>query len=187
MGAPDPRALPEGLPAPEDDGAAAHLPGMRVPDVALRSTDGGEVSLARWRRPALVVVFPWAGRPGEAAPAEGWDAIPGARGCTSELCGFRDVAAGFGGRDLIGLSAQPPERQGEVAQRLALGFQLLSDEGLELAGAMRLPTFDADGRTLLRRLTMLIEDGEVLRVWYPGFPPGAHAEQILSELGLEDP
>ncbi len=177
--------LPPGLPAPEDDGAAGALAGSPVPDLPLPSTGGGTVSLGRAVAPVVVFAFPWAGRPGEPLPAEGWDAIPGARGCTAEACGFRDAHAELRGLglDVVGLSAQDPARQREIASRLALPYPLLSDERLELARAMGLPTFAAGGRTLLRRLTMLLRDGCVERVWYPVFPPDGHAERVVADLG----
>jgi peroxiredoxin len=176
-------ALPPGLPRPLDDGAARHLAGATVPDLPLPSTGGDPVSLARAGR-ALVVVFPWAARPGEPLPDERWDAIPGARGCTPELCGVRDRRAGLeaAGLAVYGVSAQSPRRLHEVAGRLGLAFPLLSDAEGRLAGAMRLPIFEAGGRRLLRRLTMLVGDGVVERVWYPVFPPDRHAEAVLAEL-----
>jgi peroxiredoxin len=180
----DLRTLPAGLPEPEDDGAADHLPGSPVPDVALPSTAGGTASLARADAPLLVFAFPWAGRPGEALPAEGWDAIPGARGCTAEACGFGDAHADLRGLgvDVAGLSAQGPERQAEIVARLGLPYPLLSDERGALAAAMALPTFTAGGRSLLRRLTMLLDGGTVRRVWYPVFPPDRHAERVVAAL-----
>jgi peroxiredoxin len=182
---PDPlTTLPAGLPVPPDDGAARHLPGAAVPEIALPATGGGRVSLARAARPTVVFAFPWAGRPGEPLPADDWDAIPGARGCTAEACGFRDVHAELRGLGLevVGLSAQSPARQAEIAERLALPFPLLSDERRELAGAMGLPTLAAGEAVLLRRLTMLLRSGTVERVWYPVFPPDRHAERVLADL-----
>jgi peroxiredoxin len=175
---------PSGLPAPEDDGAASHLPGATVPDIALASTGGRRVSLATAERPTLVFAFPWAGRPGEPLPADGWDAIPGARGCTAEACGFRDLHAELRGLglDLVGLSVQDPARQAEIAERLRLRFPLLSDEGGVLAAAMRLPTLAAGDAVLLRRLTMLLRAGVVERIWSPVFPPDRHAERVLADL-----
>ena len=181
MGSDDLLRLPNGLPEPQDDGAASHLPGSAVPSIALPSTGGGTTSLADGG-PTLVVGFPWAGRPGEPLPDEGWDAIPGARGCTAEVCGFRDQHDALGGLRVLGVSAQTTERQREVVERLGLPFPLLSDEDLRLAGAMGLPTFAAGGRTLLRRITLLIRDGRVERVWYPVFPPHLHAEKVVAEL-----
>src|SRR5262245_17020667 len=180
----DLRALPPGLPEPEDDGAADHLAGAPVPDVALPSTAGETASLARAPGPLVAFAFPWAGRPGEALPTEGWDAIPGARGCTAEACGFGDAHADLRGLgvEVAGISAQGRARQAEIAARLGLPYPLLSDERGELAAAMRLPTFVAGGRTLLRRLTMLVDGGTVRRVWYPVFPPDRHAERVVADL-----
>jgi peroxiredoxin len=145
----DPTALPAGLPVPEDDGAADHLPGAEVPSVGLVATDGRTIDLAERSRSGTVVVFayPRTGRPGADVPA-GWDEIPGARGCTPEACSFRDLSADFtaAGAELYGLSTQDPEYQGEAAERLALTYPLLSDEHLALAAALRLPTSRSTGR-----------------------------------------
>ncbi len=181
----DPAALPADLPVPEDDGAADHLPGLEVPAVALVSTSGGTVDLAERSRAGTVVVFayPRTGRPGVDPPA-GWDEIPGARGCTPEACSFRDLSADFAaaGAELYGLSTQDPPYQSEAAERLALTYPLLSDEHLALAAAMRLPTFEVEGTTLLRRLTMVLRDGRVERVLYPVFPPDRAAADALAAL-----
>jgi peroxiredoxin len=175
--------LPEGLPVPEDDGACAHLPGSRVPSVPLPSTSGQLVDLGR--QPGRVVCFcyPRTGRPGEPAP-DGWDLIPGARGCTPEACGFRDLNREFIalGVRVFGLSAQSSEYQRETAERLHLTFELLSDQDLRFTRALRLPTFEAGGMTLIKRLTLLVEEGTIRRVFYPVFPPDAHPRQVLEAL-----
>ena len=182
----DPTALPDDLPVPEDDGAADHLPGTEVASVPLVATSGGTVDLAERSQAGTVVVFayPRTGRPGVEAPA-GWDDIPGARGCTPEACSFRDLAAEFAaaGAQLFGLSTQDPGYQAEAVERLALTYPLLSDEHLALAGALRLPTFEVEGTTLLRRLTMVLRDGRVDRVLYPVFPPDRAAADALAALG----
>jgi peroxiredoxin len=181
----DPTALPAGLPVPADDGAADHLPGTPVPSVSLAATPGGTVDLAERSRAGTVVVFayPRTGRPGADMPA-GWDDIPGARGCTPEACSFRDLSAEFSaaGAELYGLSTQDPEYQSEAALRLALTYPLLSDEHLALTAALRLPTFEVEGTTLLRRLTMVLRDGRVDRVLYPVFPPDRAAQDALAAL-----
>jgi peroxiredoxin len=181
----DPTALPADLPVPEDDGAADHLPGTPVPSVSLVATPGGPVDLAERSRAGTVVVFayPRTGRPGADMPA-GWDDIPGARGCTPEACSFRDLSAQFAaaGAELYGLSTQDPEYQSEAAVRLALTYPLLSDEHLALTAALRLPTFEVEGTTLLRRLTMVLRDGRVDRVLYPVFPPDRAAQDALAAL-----
>lgn len=168
------------LPVPEDDGAAAHLAGARWASMALPSTAGGAVDLSALRRLTVVYVYPATGVPGVPMP-EGWDAIPGARGCTPQSCAFRDHAADLraaGADAIFGLSAQTPAEQAEAAARLHLPFPLLSDAGGALARAMGLPTFPAGGRTLLRRLTAVLHDGVVVHLRYPVFPPDADAGAV---------
>lgn len=175
--------LPDNLPAPADDGACRHLPGRELPKVGLMSTDGGVVQL--WRRPGrtVVYVYPMTGRPGVPLP-DGWDAIPGARGCTPESCGFRDHHGGFAalGAAVFGLSTQDSPYQREARDRLHLPFELLSDADHAFASALELPAFVVDGRPLLRRLTLVCRDGIIEHVFYPVFPPDAHASEVLSWL-----
>jgi peroxiredoxin len=180
----DPLVLPAGLPAPVDDGAAGHLAGMPWPDLALPATDGSAVNLSRGRGRVVVYAYPRTGRPGQALPT-GWDAIPGARGCTPQSCGFRDYCAdlnALGVAQLYGLSTQDGEYQREVAQRLHLPFALLSDARLEVQRALRLPTFSVDGMTLLKRLTMVLDDGVITKVFYPVFPPDRSAAEVVAWL-----
>ncbi|MCJ2014079.1 peroxiredoxin [Methylobacterium sp. J-076] len=178
-------SLPEDLPVPEDDGAADHLRGARLPDVALRATDGRTVSLARLTGRTVVYAYPRTGEPGKAALTADWDAIPGARGCTPQSCDFRDhfsALKALGVDHVFGLSTQTGEYQKEAAERLHLPFPLLSDAHRALAMAARLPTFEAGGLTLLRRLTLVIEDGVVTHLFYPVFPPGESARQVVAWL-----
>lgn len=181
----DRTSLPAGLPVPEDDGAAAHLPGAKMPGVELRSTGGTAVRLdALGAGRTVVYVYPLTGRPGVDQP-DGWDAIPGARGCTPEACGFRDhhqdlLAAGADG--VFGLSGQQTGYQREVVERLHLPFQMLADPARDLERELGLPTFEAGGLTLYKRLTLVIRDGMVEHVFYPVFPPGEHAGQVLAWL-----
>lgn len=182
--------LPADLPVPEDDGAADHLPGLEIPaGLALPSTQGGEVDLAEAAAmPGRLVayVYPRTGVPGEPSPA-GWDDIPGARGCTPQSCAFRDALAEFGrlGATVVGISAQSPAEQAEFAAREQIPFPLLADPGLELAAALRLPTFEVEGMTLYRRLTLVAEGGRVVRAFYPVFPPDRNAAEVLGWLSRE--
>ena len=172
------------LPVPVDDGAADHLPGSRVPNVVLPSTLGGELDLAQAASERLVVyVYPRTGRPGEPLP-EGWDDIPGARGCTPQSCAFRDAQQQFGrhAASLIGISTQTPEEQAEFAQREHIAYPLLSDHELALAEAMGLPTFEAGGLRLYKRLTFVAEECRIVKVFYPVFPPDRNAEDVLAWL-----
>jgi peroxiredoxin len=178
-------ALPADLPVPEDDGAADHLRGAPVPPIALPSTGGGEVRLDRAGAPrAVVYAYPRTGRPGEPSLVEDWDLIPGARGCTPESCAFRDHHAELValGAEVYGLSTQDTAYQRELSERLGLPYPVLSDAELRLTEALRLPTFEAAGETLLKRLTLVLRDGEVEHVFYPVFPPDGHAEEVLAWL-----
>jgi peroxiredoxin len=187
----DYRSLPPDLPAPVDDGAADHLPGLSVPAVRLPSTHGGEVDLAEVAaRPGrlVVYVYPRTGTPGEPLP-EGWDEIPGARGCTPQSCAFRDHVAEFAalGATLLGVSAQSPEDQAEFAARESIPYPLLSDEALALARELGLPTFEAGGLTLYRRLTFVARERRIEHVVYPVFPPDRNAAEMLRWLAGAPP
>jgi peroxiredoxin len=178
------RDLPDGLPAPVDDGAADHLPGSPVPHVSLPSTLGGSVDLGDAAQAlAVVYVYPRTGKPGEPLPP-GWDDIPGARGCTPQSCSFRDHAEELSrrGATVIGVSAQLPGDQREFAAREHIPYPLLSDSSLELAGTMGLPVFDVGGMRLYRRLTFIARNGSVEKVFYPVFPPDRNAEEVLDWL-----
>ncbi|MET0601329.1 MAG: peroxiredoxin [Baekduia sp.] len=178
----DPTQLPADLPVPEDDGAARHLPGLAMPPVALASTSGATVCLDQLGAGRTVLyLYPMTGRPGEALP-DGWDMIPGARGCTPEACAFRDHHADLlaaGANAVYGLSSQSTEEQVEAASRLHLPFPLLSDPDLQLANLLQLPTFEAGGTTRYQRLTLIITAGIVEHVFYPIFPPDGHAGEVL--------
>lgn len=184
MSAHDPMLLPANLPVPQDDGASAHLVGASLPHVSLPSTDGDAVDLAALRGLTVVYAYPRTGKPGQDPLVEDWDAIPGARGCTPESCGFRDHHAEMSamGARVMGLSTQDTVYQREAVERLHLPFPLLSDSGLQLTPALRLPTFGAAGQVLLRRLTFVVEEGVVSKVWYPVFPPDTHAAAVLGWL-----
>jgi peroxiredoxin len=181
--------LPADLPVPEDDGAAAHLPGTALPSVSLPATGApadrdGPVDLAELGQPrAVVYVYPMTGTPGVPL-VEGWDQIPGARGCTPESMGFRDSYQELTGLgvEVFGLSSQEPAEQAEAAGRLALPYRLLSDAGLVLAERLRLPTFTAGGVVRYKRLTMVVREGRIEHVFYPVFPPDGHAGEVLAWL-----
>jgi peroxiredoxin len=178
------RSLPPDLPVPEDDGAAAHLLGSAIPSVVLASTQGGKIDLAEAAHDRLVVyVYPRTGKPGEPLP-DGWDDIPGARGCTPQSCAFRDAQAELAahGAAVIGVSAQTPDDQREFAEREHIPYPLLSDHELELADAMGLPTFETSGMQLYKRLTFVAERGGIVKVFYPVFPPDRNAGDVLAWL-----
>jgi peroxiredoxin len=173
--------LPSGLPEPHDDGACAHLTGMRVPSIALAATGGGAVDLSSLRGWSIVYCYPRTGRPDEDA-LPGWDAIPGARGCTPQSCGYRDhyqEMRELGADAVFGLSTQDTAYQQEVVERLHLPFRILSDENLDFARALKLPTFEIQGMTLIKRLTLVIHDGRIEHVFYPVFPPDTSAPTVI--------
>jgi peroxiredoxin len=178
--------LPADLPAPVDDGAAAHLPGAAMPALTLTASDGTAVDLAAVGAGRTVIyLYPLTGRPGADLP-QGWDAIPGARGCSTEACDFRDHFADLrraGASQVYGLSSQEPGYQAEVVGRLRLPFTMLSDPQFALADALDLPTFSAPGHDrLYSRLTLVARDGRIEHVFYPVFPPNTHARQVLAWL-----
>jgi peroxiredoxin len=180
----DPTVLPENLPVPQDDGAARHLRGMKLPDVALPATDGREINLSKLKGRTVVYFYPRTGLPGKAMP-DGWDAIPGARGCTPQSCGFRDHHADLkrlGVAQLFGLSVQDTAYQREAVERLHLPFPLLSDAKMRLTMALKLPTFRVSGLTLLKRMAWVIDDGVIAHVFYPVFPPDKSADEVIAWL-----
>lgn len=175
--------LPPGLPEPTDDGAAAHLEGARLPSVVLACTDGSNTDLGALKGLWVIYVYPMTGRPGVPLP-DGWDGIPGARGCTPQSCSFRDhyqELLDLGVR-VFGLSAQAAYEQREARDRLHLPFELLCDASLQLKPALRLPTFKVDGMELFKRLTLIVDDDRIIKVFYPVFPPDRNADEVLSWL-----
>jgi len=180
----DPTVLPTDIPVPQDDGAARHLAGLNLPSVPLPATNGAQVDLSRLTGRTVVYIYPRTGVPGQPLP-DGWDAIPGARGCTPQSCAFRDHFAELqelGVAQLYGLSTQDSDYQREAADRLRLPFPILSDAALKLAHAIKLPTFAAAGMTLLKRMALVIEDGVVAKVFYPVYPPDKNAEEVIAWL-----
>jgi peroxiredoxin len=181
----DPTLLPAGLPVPEDDGAADHLEGKLVPPLHLETT-AGELNLAAAAAVLLVLyVYPRTGRPGVDQPA-GWDEMPGARGCTPQSCGFRDHGRELRelGAAVVGLSAQTIEDQREAVERLRLPHAVAADPELRLAEALGLPTFEFDGRRLYKRLALVAENGRIVKVFYPVFPPDENAAEVLAWLRI---
>lgn len=176
--------LPPNLPVPQDDGAASHLAGLRLPHVALEATDGTRVDLAALGGTVVVFAYPRTGRPGEPSLVPDWDMIPGARGCTPHTCGFRDLNAEFTalGARVFGLSTQDTAYQREMVERMHVPFPVLSDANLELTRALSLPTMEVAGQTLLKRIAWIARDGVIERVFYPVFPPDKNAAEVLAAL-----
>ncbi len=185
----DPYSLherPEGTPTPVDNGACDHLPGMRLPPVALPSTSGGSLDLSDLTGKTVVDCYPRTGRPDDDLP-RGSDEIPGSRGCTPQSCAFRDhlVELRALGARVLHLRTQDTGYQQEAAKRLRLPFGLLSDESLTFTKALYLPTFEVEGMTLIKRLTLVIDSGRIEKVFYPVFPPGENAGEVIKWLSGE--
>lgn len=175
--------LPKDLPIPLDDGACNHLFGVQLSSVPLVSTDDRIVDLARISGRTVVYCYPRTGKPDQ-DPPQGWDEIPGARGCTPQSCAFRDHYKELRalGAEVFGLSTQDTGYQKEAVERLHLPFQLLSDERLLFAEALKLPTFRVESMTLIKRLTLVVRDGFVEHVFYPVFPPDKNADEVIGWL-----
>jgi peroxiredoxin len=178
--------LPPNIPIPTDDGACDHLTGMSVPTLALPSTAGQIVNLANLPGRTVVYIYPRTGQP-DVDPPPGWNAIPGARGCTPQSCSFRDHYQELQalGADVFGLSTQDTAYQREAAERLHLSFELLSDEQLEFAQALNLPTFEVAGMVLIKRITLILSAGTIEKVFYPVFPPDKNVEEVMAWLSTQ--
>ena len=173
------------IPAPLDDGGAAHLKGMTIPPVSLLATDDTRVTLSALKGRTVVFAYPRTGEPGKIALVDDWDMIPGARGCTPQTCAFRDLFAELkaaGAAHVFGLSTQSNDYQTEMASRLHLPFPVLSDEKLELTRALKLPTMEVADLTLIKRLALVIDDARIRHVFYPVFPPDRNASDVLAWL-----
>ncbi|MGW1421991.1 peroxiredoxin [Bradyrhizobium manausense] len=173
------------IPAPLDDGDAAHLKGLTLPAISLLATDDTSVNLSALPGRTVVFAYPRTGEPGKISLVDDWDMIPGARGCTPQTCAFRDLFAELkaaGAAQVFGLSTQSNDYQTEMASRLHLPFPVLSDEKLALTRALKLPTMDVAGLTLIKRLALIIDDAEIAHVFYPVFPPDRNAGDVLDWL-----
>lgn len=176
--------LPADLPVPADDGASDHLPGQRLPPITLPATDGRLINLAQLAGTCVLFFYPRTGQPGLPPLVDNWNAIAGARGCTPQTKGFRDLFDAFAALDVtvLGLSTQASDYQQELVGRLALPFPLLSDAALALTAAMALPTFEAAGQRLFKRMAWVVDGGTVVKVFYPVFPPDQNASDVLNWL-----
>jgi peroxiredoxin len=176
-------SLPAGLPIPLDDGLAAHLEGLQLPDVSFASTSGELVNLSRYQHKLVIYVYPLTGRPDVALP-EGWDEIPGARGCTPQACDFSNHYQELQALNAVvfGLSSQSTGYQSELKSRLHLPFDLLSDSDFLLRNTLSLPTFKVNELLLYKRLTLIVEQAIIKKVFYPVFPPDKNARQVIDWL-----
>jgi len=173
------------IPAPADDGAAKHLFGMKIPPIALQATDGSTVTLSSLQGRTVLFAYPRTGEPGKIGLVDDWDMIPGARGCTPQTCAFRDLFKDLkdaGAQHVFGISTQDTAYQRAMVERLHVPFQILSDSDLTLTRALKLPSMDVAGLTLIKRLALIIDGGIVTHVFYPVFPPDRNAGDVLAWL-----
>ena len=178
--------LPTNLPVPQDDGASSHLLGKSLPNVVLLSTSGKQVNVSHIQGQVVFYCYPMTGQPGVKLP-ESWDLIPGARGCTPQSCSFRDhyqELQAFS-TQVYGISTQDSATQTEAVERLHLPFELLSDADLKLTNALQLPTFDVENKRLIKRITLIIQERKIVKVFYPVFPPAQNAGDVIKWLKLE--
>jgi peroxiredoxin len=173
--------MPDNLPIPQDDGAADHLVGTKIASVMLKATDGSQVDLSKLSGTSVVFIYPMTGVPGVALP-DGWDDIPGARGCTPQACSYRDNYSELKKHvdNLFGLSVQSSEYQKELKDRVELPYEILSDSDFKFANSLKLPTFEANSMKLLKRLTMIIKDGVIINKHYPVFPSNKDVNWVLN-------
>jgi peroxiredoxin len=177
--------LPPDLPVPLDDGACDHLTGKPLPPVKLVSSSGRTVDLSNLSGLTVIYIYPRSGADNSVLP-DNWDSIPGARGCTPQSCSFRDhqnELVELGAR-VFGLATQSPEYLRSEVERLELPFELLSDQHLAFKTALSLPVLDvqAAGMTVLKRVTLICNDQEIIKVFYPVFPPNKSAEEVIEWL-----
>jgi peroxiredoxin len=175
--------LPIDLPIPEDDGATAHLKGMHLPNVSLLATNGLSIDIGAIQGWLVIYCYPMTGQPNVALP-DGWDQIPGARGCTPQSCSFRDHYQELQnlGAEVIGLSVQTTEYQKEMVERLHLPFPVVSDANYQFQKALNMPTFVAAGMTLLKRATLIAHNGVIKAVHYPIFPSDSDPAWVINYL-----
>ena len=178
--------LPPNLPVPQDNGASSHLLGKSLPNIILRSTSGKRVNMSHVRGQAVFFCYPMTGQPGVKLP-DGWDSIPGARGCTPQSCSFRDryqELQAFN-TQVYGISTQKSSTQLEAVERLHLPYELLSDADFKLTTSLQLPTFEVENRRFIKRLTLIVRGSEIVKVFYPIFPPEKNVMDVVEWLKQE--
>ena len=174
---------PLDLPIPLSDDGCLHLENRLMPDIYLPSTVEQSINLSKLSGWNVVFCYPMTGRPGYAIP-DGWLKIPGAAGCTSQVCSYRENFAVFksNGVGVYGVSCQTLEAQHEAAIRLALTYPLLSDSMFLFSMAMKLPMLEVAGLKLIKRLTLIIKDGVIRKCFYPVFPPDKNVDEVIAWL-----
>ncbi|MGY0037194.1 peroxiredoxin [Pedobacter sp. NJ-S-72] len=175
--------LPPDLPIPADDGACEHLPGLAIPGLTLKATNRKLIDLSEIQGRLVIYCYPMTG-PEHIPLPEGWDAIPGARGCTPQACSFRDHYQELQqlNTQVYGMSTQSTTDQIESKERLHLPFELLSDENLAFTKALNLPLHTLGDLKFLKRVTLIFENGIIAKHFYPVFPPDKNIDDVLQYL-----
>jgi len=178
--------LPDDLPVPVDDGACDHLEGMLLPSLLLETSSGISLNLSDLKGIVVIFFYPMIGSP-DSPPMGDWNEIPGARGCTPQTCSYRDSYQQLTdlGAKVFGASAQAIEEQCAAAVRLKLPFQLLNDSAFKLTESLKLPAFEYQGVKMIKRLTLVVVDGVIRKVFYPVFPPNENVDHVISWLNAE--
>ena len=177
-------SLPDNLPIPKDDGKCNHLEGMDIPEVSLLTSNGDYLQLRRKESFRIVFYcYPMTGRLDKSLP-ENWNNIPGARGCTPENCSFRDNYEALIKLNAlpIGVTTQSIEDIKEMTNRLKINYDILSDYKLEFIKTLSLPTFKIKDKIFIKRLTLIINNCKIIKVFYPVFPPDKHINEVLKWL-----
>jgi peroxiredoxin len=146
-------------------------------------TQGASIDVSQLAGWVVIYCYPMTGVPGVPLPP-GWDHLPGARGCTPQTNAYKQAHPELKalGAQVFGLSSQDTAYQLEMAQRLQLPFPVLSDHGLRFQQSLQLPTFVVEGKTLIKRLTLVAHQGVIRQVHYPVFPSDADAAWVLNYL-----
>ena len=172
------------FPIPKDDGKASHLFNIHLPPIALKNQHGNLLNLKRSDTFRLIIYFyPMTGNPNKILP-QNWDQIPGATGCTSETCTFRDNYEELIKLNAIpiGISTQSVEDLQEMTNRLLIPYDVLSDSEYFLMNELSIPNFKNKNKIYFKRITLIVEKNIVKKVFYPIFPPNKHINEVLQWL-----
>ena len=174
------------IPAPKEDEDLSHLLKYKIKSVLLKSTNNQSVDLSKIKGLSIIYIYPMTGQPNKPLP-ENWDNIPGARGCTPQSCSFRDnfsILKNLNVNNIFGLSTQTTDYQKEMTERLHLPFPVLSDEKLEFSKQLNLPIFEVENMKLIKRITLILKDNEIIKYFYPIFPPDKNVELVIQFLTI---
>ncbi|VAW52529.1 Alkyl hydroperoxide reductase subunit C-like protein [hydrothermal vent metagenome] len=172
--------LPEGLPVPVDDGACNHLEGAPFPSMLITVTPHATYDFSKEKGINIIFFYPMIGHP-DSLPMTGWNEIPGARGCTPQALSYKNYFRQITklGVRLFGASSQALKEQNDAIDRLKLPFELINDSSFLLSNALKLPTFQFNEIKMIKRLTLVVVDGVIKKVFYPVFPPNKNVDDVI--------